>query len=163
MSLFYRILSWNDRIYEAMIVYFTCDPINDVSLYVSNICMFPNESDVFNMQIMFPNAFLCFQYPIFVSNIQSMFPNANDVSKRQCFQCMFPIYIEPYWRVWRTKLKSNLKYLIRFWEVSASFDPDFAKNYNLSSKKWLFGIKLNVLNTWEYIVKSEKWVDCCED
>ena len=26
-----------------------------------------------------------------------MFPNANDVSKRQCFQCMFPIYIEPKW------------------------------------------------------------------
>ena len=44
---------------------------------------------------MFPNAFSCFQYPIFVSNIQSMFPNENDVSKRQCFQCMFPIYMEP--------------------------------------------------------------------
>merc|ERR1711914_25392 len=24
-----------------------------------------------------------------------MFPNENDVSKRQCFQCMFPIYMEP--------------------------------------------------------------------
>ena len=33
---------------------------------------------------------------MFVSNIQFMFPNANDVSKRQCFQCMFPIYMEPF-------------------------------------------------------------------
>merc|ERR1711911_250089 len=36
---------------------------------------------------MFPNAFLCFQYPIFVSNIQCMFPIYNF-----CFQMqmMFP-------------------------------------------------------------------------
>ena len=50
---------------------------------------------VSNIQIMFPNAFLCFQYPICVSNIRCMFPNENDVSKLQCFQSMFPIYIEP--------------------------------------------------------------------
>ena len=60
----------------------------------TNLC-FQYKRYVSNIQFMFPNAFLCFQYPIFVSNIQSMFPNAKDVSKRQCFQCMFPIYIEP--------------------------------------------------------------------
>ena len=60
---------------------------------VSNILLYVSK-----IKRMFPNAFSCFQYPIFVSNIQYMFPNENDVSKRQCFQCMFPIYIEPMWR-----------------------------------------------------------------
>ena len=31
-----------------------------------------------------------------VSNIHFLLQNANDVSERQCFQCMFPIYIEPF-------------------------------------------------------------------
>ena len=44
---------------------------------------------------MFPISFFCFQYPMYVSNIHFMFPNANDVSKLQCFQSMFPIYMEP--------------------------------------------------------------------
>ena len=30
------------------------------------------------------------QYQMYVSNILFLFPNADDVSKRQCFQCMFP-------------------------------------------------------------------------
>ena len=82
-----------------MIVYFTCDPVNDASLYISNICMFSNESDVSNIENMFPILFVCFHYPMYVCvmfpiNI-FLFPNANDVSKRQCIQCMFPIYIEP--------------------------------------------------------------------
>ena len=41
-----------------MIVYFTSDPINDVSFYVSNICVFSNASDVYNMQNMFPIQFV---------------------------------------------------------------------------------------------------------
>ena len=31
-----------------------------------------------------------------VSNIPFLFPNSNDVSKRQCFRCMFPIYMDPF-------------------------------------------------------------------
>ena len=50
---------------------------------------------VSNLIRMFPTSDFCFQYPMHVSNIHFLFPNANDVSKRQCFQCMFPIYIEP--------------------------------------------------------------------
>ena len=60
----------------------------------TNLC-FQYKMYISNIQILFPNAFICFQYPICVSNIRSMFPNENDVSKLQCFQCMFPIYIEP--------------------------------------------------------------------
>ena len=40
---------------------------------------FPQSAVVY-IQVMFPNAFSCFQYPIFVY-------------KRQCFQCMFPMYV----------------------------------------------------------------------
>ena len=45
--------------------YFTCDPVNDVSLYVSKLCVFPNESDISKCK-------WCFQttmFPIYVSNI----------------------------------------------------------------------------------------------
>ena len=53
---------------------------------VSNILLY-----VSNIQFLFPMSYVCFQYPIFVSNIRSMFQYANDVSQRQYFQCMFPI------------------------------------------------------------------------
>ena len=37
-----------------------------------------------------------FPQPLFyVSNTQFMFPNCDDVSKRQCLRCMFPIFTEP--------------------------------------------------------------------
>ena len=72
--------------------------------YVSNIqIMFPISDVCFQYTdyvskrlFMFPISNFCFQYPMHVSNIHFLFPNANDVSKRQCFQCMFPIYIEPH-------------------------------------------------------------------
>ena len=55
---------------------------------------------------MFPIYRKCFQTPFCVFNIQFffqytvyyihlLFPNSNDVSKRQYFQFMFPIYMEP--------------------------------------------------------------------
>ena len=69
-------------------------PINNVSVYVSKICVFQSESDVPNRQNIFLISILCFRYPINIFNIHFLFPNSYDVSKRQCFQCMFSIYIE---------------------------------------------------------------------
>ena len=76
----------NDRILSAkwsfiytINVYFTCDPVNDVSLYVSNICVFPicricfqSNSYVSYIHFLFAKCKLCFQptmFPMYVSNI----------------------------------------------------------------------------------------------
>ena len=75
-------------------------PINEFSVYVSNICVFPNKCDV---------------------------------SKRQCFQCMFPIHMEPYWRSWR---------------MFISFSRHFLSNF-LESQTW---------NTQLLIMTHESWV-----
>ena len=85
--------------------------------YLSLCFQYPKY--VSNIQIMFPNAFLCFQYPICVSNIRCMFPNENDVSKLQCFQSMFPIYIEPFGAVGAVYLM--MKYVRRLVKNFKSF------------------------------------------
>ena len=64
-------------------------------LYVSNLkWCFQYPTLVSNILCMFPISNFCFQYAMYVSNIHFLFPNANDVSKRHSFQCMFPIYME---------------------------------------------------------------------
>ena len=73
---------------------------------------------VSNLIPMFPIYKLCFQYPMYVSNIHFMFPNSNDVSKRQCFQCMFPIYMEPFFKItrliWRQKRQEKTEHVKKF-------------------------------------------------
>jgi len=83
-------------------------PIYNSMFPISNVC-FQYTNYVSKRLFMFPISNFCFQYPMYVSNIHFLFPNANDVSKRQCFQCMFPIYIEPIWSmVTRPKFGSQI-------------------------------------------------------
>jgi len=83
-------------------------PIYKSMFPISNVC-FQYTNYVSKRLFMFPISNFCFQYPMYVSNIHFLFPNANDVSKRQCFQCMFPIYIEPIWSmVTRPKFGSQI-------------------------------------------------------
>ena len=91
------------------IVYFTCDPANGVSLYVSNIysnnmCFltkvmfqisricFKSNSYVSNIHIMFPISDVCFQYTFFVSKCKwcfqtTTFPRYVSNIHGVCFQC----------------------------------------------------------------------------
>ena len=71
---------------------------------------------------------------MYVSNIHFLFPNANDVSKRHSFQCMFPIYMEPSTQDILIKMKfiqiifrdqDNL--ILRVPKGYITFDPDLIK------------------------------------
>ena len=73
------------------------------------MCVFTNESDVSNMQNMFPIEFVCFQYIIqhtlfpisnaCLSTIQFLFPNADESS-----EMMFSMYVSNIQHYFSTKL-----------------------------------------------------------
>ena len=70
---------------------------------VSNVFLFPIYLLCFHYTDFVSNLRFCFQCPMYHSNFYTFFPSWSYVSKWQCFQivsklCMFPIYMEPYFR-----------------------------------------------------------------
>ena len=81
-------------------------------------------------------------FPMCVSNIHFLFPNANDVSKRLCFQCMFPIYTEPSYNFLQAKFRLYLGAftIIIHAETAISINELISNDLNVDA--WMHNITL---------------------